>query len=84
MCAGIQRLVPLVSVVQVRRVSIGKEPGEKLLTSNVWAWNAVISACGKSMEWDEAFGLQGMMVHQMLAPDATSCNAVISASEKGK
>ena len=46
--------------------------------------NACISACEKSVQWEESLELLQEMVHQLLSPNAVSFSASITSCEKGK
>ena len=55
-----------------------------MLTLDAVSWNAALSACEKSKQWERALGLLEEMVRQLLTPNVVSWNAAMSACEKGK
>ena len=46
------------------------------------SYSAVISACGKDQQWQQALGLLAVMRQTCILPGAISYSAVISACEK--
>ncbi len=52
-----------------------------MLTPHVVSYNAAICV---RMCWKEALHLLQAMHHRLLSPDVISCNAAVSACEKGK
>ena len=52
--------------------------------TNVITYSALISACEKGNQPEQALGLLQEMVDQLLIPNVVSFSACISASEKGK
>ena len=54
------------------------------VTPNAITYNALISACGKGKQPEQALNVFEAMVQQGVVPDATTYNALISACEKAK
>ena len=49
----------------------------------VFSYNAVISACEKGHQWQQALSVLAATQLTAVVPDVISCNAAISACEKG-
>ena len=64
--------------------SFGGDAEECLLLPNVISYNAVVSACEKGQQGQQALGLLAVMQRTAVLPNVISYSAAISACENGQ